>query len=686
MKISYSWLKEFIDLELSPAETAEALTRVGLAVEGIEIHKDDHVLDIDLTTNRSDCLSHLGIARELGAITSQSLKNSFAKKYRSIYDESELVTVSAPEICSRFTARVIEGVNVGPSPQWLIDRLESLGERSINNIADVTNYVMLELGQPMHAFDRDRLSGGRLIVRRARKGEKLVTLDEIDRHLDESMLAICDAEKPVAIAGVMGGLESGITEETTNVLLEVAYFKRDSIRQTSRKLNLTTEASYRFERGVDIENLIRASDRAVDLIIELAGGNDLGIVDIYPEPEAPRVVRSEDIRAAVSRLTALDVAEAECERILNALGIQRSRHSEYSIPTWRHDITIEEDLVEEIARHVGYENIEERIPPASAAGEYLPNEMIERRIRCALNAYSFDEVITYSFIDQNWDEFVEPLSSCATGNDPAYVSLRDSVIENAVRMRASCLPGLIETARHNFNHQNRDLKLFEIGKVFIGRSEEKSLPLERKYLSLLMTGEHRYQNFGRSAGEIDFFDLKGVVETIVGISGRTDPRFESADLKHFRAGQAAVVKLGNITVGYLGRMSDSLARQQKFKRPVYLAELDLDAIFEAELTKCKYSPIPNLPVSERDITFIVARDISSDEVMHRLNENRSPNCVNISIYDVYQKPGSDERSITFRFFFRGENAALTDEEMESQLKKMVESLLADLKESVRISW
>lgn len=685
MKISYSWLKELIDLELSPAETAEALTRVGLAVEGIELYKDDHVLDIDLTTNRSDCLSHLGIARELGAITGQSLKNGFTKKDRAVCDDSKLVTVAAPEICFRFTARVIEGVKVGPSPQWLIDRLESLGERSINNIADVTNYVMLELGQPMHAFDRDRLAGGRLIVRRAKSGEKIVTLDEIDRHLDGSMLAICDAEKPVAIAGVMGGLESGIRDETTNVLLEVAYFKRESIRQTSRRLNLTTEASYRFERGVDIENLIRASDRAVALIIELAGGNDLGIVDIYPEPGAPRVVRSEDIRAAVARLTALDVAEAECERILNALGIQRSRNSVFSIPTWRHDITIEEDLVEEIARHVGYENIEERIPPASAAGEYLPNEMIERRIRCALSANSFDEVITYSFIDRNWDQFVEPLSSCANGSDPDYVTLRDSVIENAVRMRASCLPGLIETAKHNVNHQNRDLKLFEIGKVFIGKSEEKSLPLERKYLSLLMTGEHRYQNLGRSAGEIDFFDLKGVVETIVGISGRTGPRFETAELKHFRTGQAAVVKIGDITLGYLGRMSDSLARQHKFKKPLYLAELDLDSIFELELAKCKYLPIPNLPVSERDITFIVARDISSDKVMHSLNQMRSPNCVNISIYDVYQKTGSDERSVTFRFFFRGKKVALTDEEIERQLKKMVEGLLADLKGSVRIN-
>lgn len=685
MKISYNWLKEIIDLDLSPAETAEALTRVGLAVEGIEPYNGDRILDIDLTTNRSDCLSHLGIARELAAITGKGLRHGAAAIDRDMLGERRLVTIAAPELCLRFTARVIEGVRVGPSPKWLVDRLESLGERSINNIADITNYVMLELGQPMHAFDRDRLAEGRLIVRRAKSGERIVTLDEVERQLDDSILAICDAEKPVAIAGVMGGLESGISEETTNVLLEVAYFKRESIRQTSRKLNLTTEASYRFERGVDIENLIRASDRAVEMIAELAGGNDRGLLDIYPERQASRVIRSANISAAVTRLTALDVPEAECERILNALGIQSCGEAEFSAPAWRHDITIEEDLVEEIARHVGYENIPERIPPATSAGEYLPNETIERQIRCALHSNSFNEVITYSFIDRNWDGLIQPLVNYAAGDDPAYVTLRDSVIENAVRMRATCLPGLIEAAKHNFNHQNRDLKLFEIGKVFIGKAGVNVLPTERKYLSLLMTGEHRYQTLGRPAGEIDFFDLKGVVEAILDLSGRAGQRFEAADIAHYRAGQAALVRLGDTVIGSLGRLSDGLARQQKLKRPVFIAELDLDAIFEAEPTGCKYSPLSNLPVSERDITFIVDRNISSDALMLRLDENRPPNCVNISIYDVYQRPGSDERSITFRFYFMGDNVALTEEEIGLQLSQMVEGVLMYFKGLVRIN-
>ncbi|MEQ1765289.1 MAG: phenylalanine--tRNA ligase beta subunit-related protein, partial [Pyrinomonadaceae bacterium] len=288
MNISYNWLKELIDIELSPEDTAKELTRVGLAVEGVHEHKDDFMLDIDLTSNRPDCLSHLGVARELSVSTGKAIfvdRRSLDRLPDAPFPSllaADVVKIEDADLCYRFTARIIRGVKIGPSPQWLVDRLDAMGERSINNIADITNYVMLELGQAMHAFDLDKLAGNRLVVRRARSGEKITTLDEVEREIDDSMVMICDAEKPVAVGGIMGGLDSSITDSTTNVLLEVAYFDRTNIRQTSRKLGLATEASYRFERGVDIESLKRASDRATQLIVELAGGSAGEFVDVYP--------------------------------------------------------------------------------------------------------------------------------------------------------------------------------------------------------------------------------------------------------------------------------------------------------------------------------------------------------------------------------------------------------------------
>ncbi|MGI8670824.1 MAG: phenylalanine--tRNA ligase beta subunit-related protein, partial [Aridibacter sp.] len=285
MKISYNWLKDLIDIDLSAENLAEKLTLVGLELDGMHETADDFVLDIETTSNRGDCLSHLGVAREISLITDKKLKlNDYEN---SLTTNENLVIIEDMDVCHRFTARIIKNVKIGASPEWLVKRLEAIGERSINNVADITNYVMHELGQPMHAFDFKKLAENRIVVRRAKTGEKITTLDEFESKLDETMLMICDAEKPVAVGGVMGGFESSITEDTTEVLLEVAYFDADSIRQTSRKLNLTTEASYHFERGVDIENLIRASNRATELICELAGGTAEDFADVYPTKYIP---------------------------------------------------------------------------------------------------------------------------------------------------------------------------------------------------------------------------------------------------------------------------------------------------------------------------------------------------------------------------------------------------------------
>ncbi|MBV9214788.1 MAG: phenylalanine--tRNA ligase subunit beta, partial [Acidobacteria bacterium] len=322
MNISYNWLKDLIDLDMSADELAEKLTRVGLAVEGVHRHGDDQILDIDLTSNRPDCLCHLGVVREVVAVTQAAalaLRTALpGEKTRAVAsaplmheNRADLVTIDDPDLCSRFTARIIRNVKVGPSPKWLVERLEAVGERSINNVADITNYVMLDLGQPMHAFDLDKLVEGRIVVRRARPGEKIVTLKEEEKELDSSILAICDAEKPVAVGGIIGGLKSSITDTTVNVLLEVAYFNRSNIRASSRKLSISTEASYRFERGVDIDALIRASDRATALICELADGEAADFADIYPVQAETLTIQSPDISGATKRLTGLNVDKSD---------------------------------------------------------------------------------------------------------------------------------------------------------------------------------------------------------------------------------------------------------------------------------------------------------------------------------------------------------------------------------------
>ena len=535
MNISYNWLKDLIDVNRPPEELAQRLTSAGLTVEGVHSVGDDFVLDIDLTSNRPDCLSHLGVAREVGVITSNKLKIADVIKTNDVpmpavlaYD---VVRIEEPELCNRFTGRIIRDVKIGRSPDWLVKRLEAVGERAINNVADITNYVMLELGQPMHSFDLDKLTENRIVVRRAKAGETITTLDELERKLDESMLAICDAVKPVAVAGVMGGLDSAISDGTTNVLLEVAYFNPASIRQTSRKLKLSTEASHRFERGVDIENLIRASNRAAELICDIAGGTAVDLVDVYPTPYERKTVESKSIAYAVERLTSLTVPAAECDRILNALGIKKEQETIYVSPTWRHDIAIEEDLVEEVARQYGYEKIVDSLPPAYGAGEYQPNETREKLLRQKFVDMGFDEAVTYSFIDTRFDDVFQPqadlLDERATEK---FVTLQDAVIEGAVRMRYTQIPGLLDAVRHNINFQRRDLKLFEIGKVFAASANEDGLPTEREVLTLVLTGNELSEERAMPVRPMDFYDAKGAVEAALSTIGVVHGQYSAAEV------------------------------------------------------------------------------------------------------------------------------------------------------------
>jgi phenylalanyl-tRNA synthetase beta chain len=676
MNISYKWLKDLVEIDLSPQDLAEKLTRAGLAVEGIHEFEDDFVFDIDLTSNRPDCLSHLGVAREIRAIQDSKFKiQDSANNLESEISNPELVRIEDADLCHRFTARIIRNVKIGASPEWLVKRLEAVGERSINNVADITNYVMHELGQPMHSFDFNKLAGNRIVVRRARAGETIKTLDEVERKLDETMLAICDAEKPCAVGGVMGGFDSGITELTTDVLLEVAYFKRESIRQTSRKLNLNTEASYRFERGVDIENLIRASNRATELICELAGGEAGEFVDVYPTKFTPNEIESKDIESATKRLTGLDVDLSEIYRILSALGIEAKDQSQianrksqiFISPSWRHDIAIEEDLVEEVARIYGYDQIAEELPPSSAAGEYQPNEMRKMHLRQTLANLGFDEAISYSFIDTKNDETFALVPNFVHENlEQKFVTLKDSIIEGAVRMRPSLLSGLLDAVRTNFNHQRRDIRLFEIGKVFSASNKENELPNERELLGIVVTGNETLQNKALAERELDFYDAKGALESAADAINAHELEFVASDAKHLRKGQSAEIRAGGATIGTIGRISDEIASVYKFRQPVYIAEIDLQSLLAEKQPDVLYRPLPIYPSIQRDVSLLAKRSVTFADIKKEIESQGFELLRRVEFVDVYEGKGvaDDERSITIRLEYRSDERTLMEDEIE----------------------
>ncbi len=713
MNISYNWLKDLISINLSAGDVAEKLTRVGMAVEGVHPHGGDFVLDIDVTSNRPDCLSHLGIARELGVITGSDLPvnpQSRKEEKEDPFDAVPFPSVLAPEVvriedadlCHRFTARIIRNVKIGPSPDWLVERLEAIGERSINNVADITNYVMHELGQPMHSFDLDKLAEKRIVVRRAKAGETIKTLDEVERKLEESMLAICDAEKPVAVAGVIGGFDSSITDQTTNVLLEVAYFKRGNIRQTSRKLALATEASYRFERGVDIENLKRASDRAAEFICELARGEGGEFVDVYPTKFSPNVVESNDISAAVKRLTGLDVDTVECVCILNALGIKTEaqisnvkslsdltqtpeildlRSDFFVSPSWRHDIAIEEDLVEEIARHAGYENIAGELPPAYGAGVYQKSEFQKKKLRQTLIDGGFDEAITYSFIDTRHDGVFEEIPGLIdTGTEEKFVTLQDSVIEGAVRMRPTLLPGLLDSVRLNFNQQRRDQKLFEIGKAFAAKKSKDNLPVERELFAFAITGGEINENRAMAVRQLDFYDAKGAVESALEAVGFSHPMFEPSNIKHLRSGQTATISVNDTQIGYIGRLNEEIAANYKFRQPVYVAEIDLQTVLAQAAEPIIYAALPKYPSIVRDISLLVDRDTTYDDVRKAVLKSRADLFQTIEFVDIYEGKGlaENERSLTVRLEYRSSERTLVDDEVAAVHDALIRNLESGL--------
>jgi phenylalanyl-tRNA synthetase beta chain len=680
MLISFEWLRELTETRFSPQELRERLTMVGLAIDAVEQHDGGAVLDVEVPSNRPDCLSHVGIAREVAVIEDGRLHLPKPKTPKTEGRSKDLTSVEIkdPDLCPRYAARLVRGVKIGPSPDWLAKRLEVIGQRPINNVADITNYVLHELGQPLHAFDFAKLGGRHIVVRRAAAGEKLKTLDGTDRTLTGDMLVIADAEKPVALAGIMGGEESEISNQTTDVLIESAYFDPNSIRQTARQLGMDTEASRRFERGADRGGVLRAQERCVELICALAGGVATeDAIDSYPQPWPERIVLLRPER--VTHLTSLSIKPDEILRILRGLGFTPEDGSQsqmrFVVPTWRVDVEQEEDLVEEVARHTGYDKIRSELPPSNASGEYQPGEMKQHSLRRALNAFGFDEAINFSFVQQE-DRF--DLIPSLRGHENDQPQLANPIIEDAAWMRSTLLPGLLNSLRHNFNHNIRDVRMFEIGRIFSTLTPGE-LPDETLALGLIASGGALEEERPQAERELDFFDLKGALEAAVDWMNLSPLRFAGSSARHLRMGQTAAIKLADGTaIGTLGRLADNLAASYKFRQPVYVAELDLGALLRGPAKTIQYSPLPRYPSVTRDISLLVDRNVALEEIFNVVNEQHVPDCRSVKLVGTFEGGNipPSKRSITIRLEYRSDERTLRDEEVEERHSRLRSSLLA----------
>jgi phenylalanyl-tRNA synthetase beta chain len=603
MKISVNWLKEFVEIASAPRQLKSDLTMIGLNTEAVAQVGDDWVLDVEVTTNRPDCLSHYGVARELATLYHQPLKKlEFAVKESGGPAQGVVsIEISDPDLCARYCGRVVQNVRVGPSPDWLVKRLEAVGQRPINNVADVTNYVLMELGHPLHAFDLSRLKQQKIIVRRAKPGEPLRTLDGVARTLTRDNLVIADGAHPVALAGVMGGEESEIATSTRSVLLESAWFEPVSIRRTSKSQGMHTEASHRFERGADIQMAPLALDRTAALIQEIAGGEILaGMIDVYPRP-----IHRPDLSLAPSEITRILGAEIpgeEVERILRGLGFQVEPGDgaswRVSVPSFRVDVSREVDLVEEVARHIGYDRLPARVRPAPPSVERDTTRDKVITISSLLVGLGFHEIITTSMVDP---------AEGGRFSASAPVILANPLSQDASAMRSSAVPSMLRAIRWNLDRDTNDVRLFELGKTY--SMSAKGVPEEQRVLTLGATGHRRPGSVYDSEALLDFFDLKGDLETIFGAFDVPALVFEPFNFPYLQQGRSGRLSSRGIPMAVLGPIQQDLARDYKLRQDVWMAEIDFERLLEFPLRSRKFQPISKFPAVERDFSLVLPDDL-----------------------------------------------------------------------------
>ena len=695
MKVLYNWLKEFTGLTAAPPELRSRLSMAGVSIDAIDETAAGPVLDAEITINRPDLLGQLGIAREISALYRLNLKSPQPKFTESAEPASQAarVEIESPDLCARYTTRIIRNVKVQPSPDWLRRRLEALGQSSINNVVDATNYVMLELGQPLHAFDFDRLAEHRIVVRRARQGEAMRTLDGIERKFSKDMCLICDARGPVAIGGIMGGAESEISFSTKNLLIESAWFEPISIRRASKALGLRTEASTRFERGADIEMAEFASRRAADLIQQLAGGEVLsGVIDVYPQPRAPQKI--ELSRKELLRVMGADVPDREVEEILSALGFaplrtDANRGSAGSlaaawtctIPSWRGDVTREIDLIEEVARLYGYDKFPARLPPARQPAEMLPHAREEKRLRERLVALGYNEIVAIPLVAPERDAIFR-----AENVTPPEIA--NPLSEDASLMRTSGAVSMATAIEWNLNHGQKNLRLFEIGKMYQAREGK---PVETRILTLGATGSAREQSIHESAREFSFADLKGDLDEIAALAGGANWQHGGPQwLAQTRAARISLALDGQKPLGVAGQLARDAAQKFKLRQDVYLAELLLEPLLGSVAkasAALRYEQLPRFPSVERDFSLILDDRVTFaaiEQAIRALSISELRHVEPLDLFRGGQIPAG-KYSLLVRVTFQSDAATFTDSQLAEFSARIATTLAEKLGASLRTS-
>lgn len=667
MKISLEWLYEYLPGELTATAAADALTNGGLPVEVIERHGDDTVIDVEVTSNRGDCLSHLGIARELSALLNRKFKPLELSAQEAGPAATSLTSIAIESaLCPHYQARVIRNVKVGPSPQWMVRRLEAVGLRSINNIVDVTNYVMFEMGQPLHAFDFDRLSGRRIIVREARPGEKITSIDGHERILQPGMLVIADAERPVALAGVMGGRESEVSAGTVNILLESARFDPLSVRTTARTLAMKSDSSYRFERGIDPTLPGRASLRAAQLILQTAGGElASGVAEAGQSGYQPKNLTLR--LARLKQVLGIELSQAEVIDALARLQLAPRAAGdavEVSIPSWRLDLNIEVDLIEEVARVAGYDKVPVRDEISIRLTPPEPRRVTLELIRSVLLAGGYNEAVTFSWVSDLLARDFVPAE--------AHDLLR---AEHAVRkadgqLRPSLLPGLLEAVGRNESAGNMGVKLYEIGATFW--ADPSGGVVER-------------QRIGLAGGTVR--SLRGTIETLL---QRLDADRPVKVIPDHRTGYADGI-CGRIewegqAIGYLGQVDSNIGNKLDLRQNPAIAELDIEILLVGAQHVPQLRPLPKYPAVRRDLSLVVDEQLRYEQVAQLVQSIRPELLEDLEYVTTYRgKPlEKGTKSITITLVFRSSEGTLTGEQVEQSVQQVIDAAKTRLNAVLRV--
>ena len=671
MKVSYSWLKDYVGVKLDPEKLAELLTMAGVSAVSCKKVSGDYIFEFEITANRPDCLSVIGIAREAAAVLGKKLKiprelvprpirkrgSGLSMGKHTESPHAPMIRIKNPELCPRYTARIIKNIEVKQSPDWIRERIISVGLRPVNNVVDITNFVLLESGQPLHAFDLDKIQGD-ICVRRAEAGEKIITIDNVSRTLAEGMLVIADREGPIAIAGVMGGVKTEVTGLTRNILLESAFFGPVSVRRTSRALGVSSESSYRFERRIDNGMVLGASGRAAEMMHMIAGGETKTIIDLGRKNIYSKTIKFDPKKA--SRILGVSLKKGRVENILKSLGFSvKNKRETISVlpPSFREDVKSEIDVIEEVARINGYENIPLTIPPIVGNTKIKDfTDVLEEKIKKALVRAGLDEIITYGLIKKSG------LNGLGLVEEEV-ISIKNPLSIDQEVMRSSMMPGMLGVVSYNLNRKAKRLSLFEMGKIYRKKNNRYT---EEPVLSACFCGTKR-ENWKDGKREFDFFDIKGLFEYIFSELAVGRVTFKKSEIKGYDKNIASFAERDGKITARLGEVDREICEKFDIEKNIFYGELYISKLFrEAKFLEKKYIPLSKYPSITRDISVVLGMEIPSSEVIDTIMETGGTLVKNVTLTDCYSGKQIPEgkRGLLYRIEYRSEEKTLEDTEID----------------------